>query len=80
MDASDKLKNVKDLQHGRILNYQNIFIATFAGAIIATAFAENIPFGINKALLIFSFALSLFVSSVGTSIKIRKIVKEVENI
>ena len=80
MDLKDKIKNIKDLQHNRILNYQNLFVATFAGAIIATTFAENIPFGVSKTLLISSLTLLLFASLVGTNIKLRKIIKDVESI
>ena len=80
MEFKDKIKNIKDLQHNRMLNYQNLFVVTIAGAIIATAFAENIPFGVSKTLLIILFSFLLVVSLVGTSMKIRKVVREVENI
>ena len=80
MDAKDKIKNIKDLQHNRVLNYQNLFVAMLGGAIIATAFAEKIPFGVSKTLLIILFSFLLFVSLVGTNLKIRKIIKDVEDI
>ncbi len=48
MDERDKLKNLKDLQYSRILNYQNLIVASAAGAIITAMFAEYLPSNLDR--------------------------------
>jgi len=43
ISEEQKEKNVKDLEYGHLLNKQNIFLAFFGSAILATLLAEQLP-------------------------------------
>lgn len=82
MEEKTKLKNMKDLEYNTILNKQNIALVLIGTALVTAAITEKayLPFNISKMTFIIILVLAGIFSLFYFNLKLRTIVREIQEL